>query len=145
MLTFEDVINSAIERENEAAKFYRKIAEEAFTESLKKVFLEFAIEEEKHRDRLIAIRDGEFDLGDLKKEVNLKIGEYIVSPTAVTDEVDYKQALKLAMSREKSSFRFYSELGQKVTDKKVKELFFRLAQEEAKHKLTLEVHIDDFS
>jgi len=79
----------------------------------------------------------------LAKEVtNLQISDYLVDVTP-GQEMDYQKALMVAMQREKSSFRLYSEMAEKVTEARLKELFLQLAQEEAKHKLRLETIYDD--
>ena len=57
--------------------------------------------------------------------------------------MDYQSALVLAMKREKAAFRLYTALAAKVDDEALRELFLRLAQEEAKHKLHFEIEYDE--
>ena len=53
-------------------------------------------------------------------------------------ELDYQDALILAMKREEAAFSLYTHLSKLAADKELKRIFTALAQEEAKHKLHFE-------
>ena len=57
--------------------------------------------------------------------------------------MDYQEALILAMKKEKASFRLYNDLAATTDDADLRSLLLGLAQEEAKHKLRLEVEYDE--
>jgi rubrerythrin len=57
-------------------------------------------------------------------------------------DMDYQEALILAMKKEKSAFKLYSDLAKIVLEDNLKSLFLMLAQEEAKHKLRFELEYD---
>ena len=57
--------------------------------------------------------------------------------------LDFQQALIVAMKAEKAAYKLYNDLADKVDDPTVKDLFYALAQEEAKHKLRFEVEYDE--
>ena len=57
-------------------------------------------------------------------------------------DIDYKNALVLAMNRESKSFRLYVELAAIVQDKGSREALLSLAQEEARHRLRFEMEYD---
>ena len=54
----------------------------------------------------------------------------------------YDQSLVVGMQREKNSFRLYTRLASIARDQDVKDMFSKLAQEEAQHKLQLEIEYD---
>jgi rubrerythrin len=58
-------------------------------------------------------------------------------------EMDYQDALVLAMKKEKAAFRFYLDLANQTANEEQKSLFLSLAQEEAKHKLRFEIEYDE--
>ena len=47
------------------------------------------------------------------------------------------------MKRERAGLKFYSDMGQKVTDTNLKRVFVGLAKEEAKHKLFFETEYEE--
>ncbi len=77
-----------------------------------------------------------------KKILDLKIGDYLVDAEPSSD-IDYQQALILAMKAEKAAFRLYSDPASATDDPGLKETLLGLAQEEAKHKLRFEIEYDD--
>ena len=77
-----------------------------------------------------------------KKIVDLKIADYVVDIEISTD-MDYQQALIVAMKKEKAAFRLYTNLANIVDDPNLSTVFQALAQEEAKHKLRFEIEYDD--
>ena len=72
---------------------------------------------------------------------DLRIADYIVEAEPGPD-MDYQNALALAMKQEKAAFRLYLDLANQVTNKEQKSLFLSLAREEAKHKLRFEIEYD---
>ena len=74
--------------------------------------------------------------------LDLKMADYLVAGE-VSGDMDYQQALIMAMKKEKAAFRLYSDLADRVADGALRTLFLGLAQEEAKHKLRFEVEYDD--
>jgi rubrerythrin len=60
-------------------------------------------------------------------------------------EMDYGDALVLAMKMEKASFRLYSDLAESTNDATLAGTLRALAQEEAKHKLRFELEYDDYA
>lgn len=77
-----------------------------------------------------------------QKITDLKIGDYLVDVEPSPD-IDYQEALILAMKKEKASFKLYNDLTAATEDSDLQSLLLGLAQEEAKHKLRLEVEYDE--
>jgi len=146
METFESVdalLDFAIEKEAEANEFYRDLAGKMEREAMKKVFQEFAAEEAKHKQKLIAVKEGKQLMSAEQKVMDLKIGDYLVDVPASPD-MDYQDALIVAMKKEKASFRLYNDLAATTDDGNLQTLLLGLAQEEAKHKLRLEIEYDEY-
>ena len=105
--------------------------------------MEFAGEEMAHKARLLKIKEeGISDLPD-EKVNDLKISDY-TGDVLPSDNMDYQQALVLAMSQEKAAFKLYSKLAERSPNQSYKKLFLSLAQEEAKHKLRFELEYDEY-
>ena len=139
----DEILIFAIEQEQRAVDFYTDLAKEVHNEEMKKVFIEFAGEEIRHKQRLTRIREeGVFTMS--KQHVtDLKIGDYIVEVKA-SGKMSYEDALVLAMKREKSAFKLYLALSERAPNDQLKEIFQSLAMEEARHKLRFELEYDEF-
>lgn len=138
----EDILNFAINREQESIDLYERLAKEAPTPQMRDVFLSFAAEEHGHKKRLMNIQSsGQFKL--INNQIkDLKIEDYLVD-VSETVGLTYQAALILAMKKEKAAFKLYVTLSTRVDDPLLKSLFESLAQEEAKHKLRFELEYDE--
>ena len=138
----DDILDFAIENEQGAVDFYRELANKSNKPEVRELFEEYAKEEEVHKANLEAVKAGQTLKPVSTKILDLKLGDYLVAvePTA---DMDYQAALVLAMKREKAAFRLYTALAAKVEDEGLRDLFLRLAQEEAKHKLHFEIEYDE--
>ncbi len=135
------LLDFAIEKEQEAADFYASLAGKMDKPWMREVFEDFAREETKHRDKLVAVKEGQFLVPAQDKIVDLKIAEY-VTEKAPSADMEYQEALILAMKREKAAFKLYTDLAEITDDENVKNTMLALAQEEAKHKLWVETEYD---
>lgn len=138
----DEILDFAIDREQEAHDFYVELAEKSKHSNMKEVFAGFASEELGHKHKLEAIKEGKRDFPATKKVMDLKISNYVVD-VEPGDDLDYQHVLILAMKQEKAAFKLYSDLAAAVDDEDVASTFRALAQEEAKHKLRFEVEYDD--
>jgi len=137
----EEVLNFAIEREIEARDFYMKLAEKMENPAMQKVFENFATEELGHKYKLEAVKRGEISIVPEKVQ-SLNIADYVVDVDPQPD-MDYAEALVLAMRKEKAAYRLYLDLAAVGEDEELTDMFLSLAQEEAKHKLRFEIEYDD--
>lgn len=134
----------AITEEEAAAAFYTQMAERVEKAWMKEIFLGFAKEEEGHKVKLVAIKDGAKHLSPSANVPDIKLGDYLVEvETNDPDKLDYQSALVIAMKKEKAAFRLYSDLADATDNPELKGTLLGLAQEEAKHKLRFEVEYDD--
>ncbi|UCG61337.1 MAG: ferritin family protein [Candidatus Zixiibacteriota bacterium] len=137
-----DILDFAIQKEEEAAELYRDLASTLTRTDMKAVFEGFAKEEMQHRAKLIEVKEGNRIISAEKKIFDLKIAESLVD-TKPSPNMDYQHALIFAMKAEKAAFKLYSDLAAATDDQNLKNLFLGLAQEEAKHKLRFEIEYDD--
>jgi rubrerythrin len=140
--TVDEILDFAIEREEEAADFYSNLAGTAKQPAMREAFEQFAREERGHRAKLMNVKAGKRLLSSSQKIDDLKIADYAVAEKP-TERISYRDALVLAMKREKAAFRLYSDLASRTEDAEIRDLLLGLAQEEAKHKLRFEIEYDD--
>lgn len=137
-----EILDYAMEKEEDAAQFYTSLADKMDKEYMKNVFLGFAKEEKGHKAKIQAIKDGKSLLKAEGKVMDLKIGDHL-EQVDLDSEIDYQKALILAMKAEKNAYRLYHDLAGATDDAGLKETFLALANEEAKHKLRFEIEYDD--
>jgi rubrerythrin len=146
--SYQAIIDFAIEKEMEAVSFYEEAAGNESREETRKMFLDFAKEEQKHLYLLqnldctgectLVTQDYKFKwISDLKRS-DLMVG--IVWQKGMS----YRDILILAMKREENALRLYNELHRQSETETARNIFKILCQEEARHKLGLEKLFDDY-
>jgi rubrerythrin len=108
---------------------------------LQELLRSFAGEEQGHKEMLEKVMGGGAFQPASAKVSDLKIVDYLVDILPSPD-MDYQEALIIAMRREKAAFKLYSDLAAMSGDDETRALFLSLAQEEAKHKLRLETEYE---
>ena len=142
MNTVDEILDYAIDQEQQAADFYADLAGRAEKAGMKDVLLEFSEEEKRHKERLLAVKTGERELTPEQEVLDLKISDYLVEVNA-TDDISYQDALIIAMKRERAAYELYSDMAEKIPAGNLREVFVGLAREEAKHKLFFESEYDE--
>ena len=139
----DEVLDFAIGQEQQAFQFYTDLSARMDRPWMSEIFKSFAQEELGHKRKLEDIKTGKKLLPSQSKVLDLKIGDYLVD-VEPTREMDYQQALIVAMKKEKKAFKMYNDLAGVVDDGSLQAVFLSLAQEEAKHKLRFEIEYDDY-
>jgi len=139
----DEILDFAIGQEEQAAQFYIDLAGRMERPWMSKIFKEFSKEEEGHKRKLLEVKAGKKLLSAAQKVLDLKIGDYLTDVEPSPD-LDYQQALVVAMKKEKKAFKMYTDLAEATDDANLQNVFLSLAQEEAKHKLRFEIEYDDF-
>jgi rubrerythrin len=139
----DEVLDFAIGQEQEAFQFYTDLSARMDRPWMSEIFKGFAHEELGHKRKLEDIKIGKKLLPSQSKVLDLKIGDYLIDVEPSRD-MDYQQALIVAMKKEKKAFRMYNDLAAVVEDGSLQAVFMSLAQEEAKHKLRFEIEYDDY-
>ena len=142
--TTYDVLDFAIQKEEDSAAFYEALAERANRPVMRMVLLEFAAEERAHRDKLMQIRNSGLRMLPTGKELEtMGISKHVKS-VKVDHNMDMGKALKLAMREEKAAFIMYFKLAELMKDREMRLTLLALAEEEAKHKLRFELEYEEY-
>jgi len=136
----EEALDFAISREVEAYDFYMKWAALVQKPEMVKVLKDLAVEEQQHKIRLEAARAGEIAIGE--EEVgDLGIAD-VVDKVEPKPDMSYTDLLVVAMKKENRSYRLYMDLALTVQKQELRDIFLKLAQEEAEHRLRFEIEYD---
>ncbi len=138
----EEILDFAIGEEQSAADFYVNLANQVSRASLRKMFLEFSDEELQHKNKLENLKMGSVEHLPRDQVLNLGLEEVLVD-VAPTDNMDYQDALILAMKKEKAAYMMYTRLASAADDPQVSELLRGLASQEANHRLRFELEYDE--
>ena len=136
----EDALTYAIAREIEAHRFYTQLAQSVRKPEMRRIIEGFAADELEHKTKLEAVKAGHVAIAD--EEIGcLGITDRLpeVKPTA---NMSYVDALTFAMKKEKSAYTLYSNLASIAQTQSLRQTLEKLAQEEAYHKLRLEIEYD---
>jgi rubrerythrin len=139
---FKEIIDFAIEKEQEAIDAYTAASEMVKRSNVKEMLLDLAKQEEGHKRKLQSVEPGKVSAAHIEKVPDLKIADY-TDNVEISAEMDYQDVLIVAMKREEKAHNLYSTLASNTTDDSLRRLFEVLAQEEAHHKLALEKEYDD--
>lgn len=142
MNTVDEILDYAIEQEQQAADFYEDVAQRAETAGMEKILLDFAEEEKRHKKILQTVKAGEHELTPEQEVLDLKISDYLVEVEA-SDNISYQDALIIAMKKERAAYELYSDMAAKIPESHLKEVLVGLAKEEARHKLFFEAEYDE--
>jgi rubrerythrin len=138
----DEILDFAIGQEEEAAQFYTELAGKVNKPNIKEMFEQFAREEKGHKAKLLAAKEGRVLQKSEKKILDLKIGDHL-ELVELTPNIDFQDALILAMKAEKNAFKLYNSLAEQADDPAIRDMLLALAQEEAKHKLRFETEYDE--
>lgn len=138
----DKILDFAIRQEEKAAEFYTGLAGKMPHAHMKEALLGFAAEEKGHKAKLLSVKEGKQMLPAEQRVLDLKIADYL-EDAEPSGDIDYQEALILAMKAEKAAFRLYSDLASATDDPGLKSALLGLAQEEAKHKLRFEIEYDN--
>ena len=139
---FHEIIDFAIEREREAVQFYRDLQAVVQFAARRELLRELEDMEKGHIKTLEHIKAGTTPFRGRTQVQDLQISRYLV-PAPPAPQMSYQDILLTAMKREETSHRLYTDLANLSADADLKQLFERLAAEEARHKLHFEKIYDD--
>ena len=142
--TLKEILDQAIQNEDEANRFYSQAANTVHDPSAKVLLSEFAAIELKHKTLL-----ENFDLSTVDEEHHtikeghdLHLSDYLLDKE-ITPESSIQDIMIHAMKREQKSYQFFKDMAKVVSSVEVKNLFEDLAAEELDHKGRIETEYDD--
>jgi len=137
--TISEVIDKAIQREEEAYTFYMELYDQIEDVSAKDTLEWIAGEEKKHKTFLVDYREGKYGSKALRMSevVHYKIAEHQEEPE-IGKDMKREDVFLIASHRESRSYRFYSELAAMHSTGEVRDMLTRIANEELKHKEKME-------
>lgn len=138
--SIDDVLDFAISREIDAQVFYLKLADIVEKPEMAKVFSDLVLEELEHKAKLQAVKAGRIII-DEENIGNLGITNHINS-VEPHSKMSYVDLLIIGMKKEETSRKLYTDLAGVTLKRELKEIFLKLAQEEADHKLRFEIEYD---
>jgi len=141
MNTFNEAINFAIKREEDAIRGYGSMIEVAKTPGISKLLQELQDEERKHKKLLQELNEGKIESYVPTKVIDLKISDYLEEDT-LDAEMDFQTLLIFAAKKEQSAVKLYSDLTEKSESEELKRLFEFLVEQEKSHKLKLETEYE---
>jgi len=140
-----DILRYAIEREDQAYKFYAEMATPGTHPTLRRLFEKYAQEEIGHKMKLelellklgYVIEDG----------ITTKFLEDTADMVAIGSELqeDYQALLQVTIVKEKKSFRTYVKLAYQTQQDELREMLLELAEEEARHKTLAQIELEEAS
>jgi rubrerythrin len=139
---FKEIVEFAIEREQEAADFYHELQGRVKHEWSRNILKELEDMELGHKKILQNWTSEGVEEYKAPKITDLKISDYLEEVPA-NEEMGFQDVLITAMKREESAKNLYLDLAKKSDEPATRNLFLKLAGEEAKHKLQLETIYDD--
>ena len=128
--TIDEILDFAIGEEEKAHDFYTGLASKMDKPWMKEAFEEFAKEELGHKAKLQKVKQEGFKAHSHDKFPDLKLADYVIDVQPSPD-MDYQDALIVAMKAEKAAYKLYTDLANKADDEKISRLFLDLAREEA--------------
>ena len=138
-LKLSEVLDTAIQREEEAYLFYMDILNEIEDKSAREAIEWIANEEKKHKAFLVNYRKGQYGPDSLRMSevVHYRIAEHQEEPE-IKKAMRREDAFLVASHREAQSHKFYSELAGMHPRGDTKDMLLKIANEELKHKEKME-------
>lgn len=139
--SFHDVIQFAIQREEEAARTYGRLLKMAKDPSARRLLEDLRQEERNHKKILLGVTKVRIDAAASKDVQDLKISDYLVAEP-LTAEMNFQDLLIFAAKKEKKAVDLYQDLAKKAKKDEQKRLFEFLVKQEKSHKLRLEIEYE---
>ena len=134
-----EVIDLAIQREEEAIIFYTDLNNKLQDTGVKDAIEWIIGEEKKHKAFLVNYKEGRQgpEALSMRSPVNYQIAEQLEEPP-VKSVADGADVFLVAAHRELKSYKFYSELAYLHPDGKLRMMLLKIASEELAHKEKME-------
>ncbi len=141
--SFEEIINFAKEKEQEAVDFYTDLAGKTEAENIKDALLEMAGQEARHKQALEDMSLEVFKGSEPPREIeDLKLATTMPELEPRPD-MTYQEILTVSIKREEGAEKLYKHMAAVASDDLQKQVLERLSAEELNHRNILEKEYDD--
>lgn len=130
--SIQDVLTFAIHLEQASQEFYRRLSRTVHSPSVSRFLVELVKEEKRHEQRLAQLLDESGGLPEPRISPD-QIDCYIQA-IKVSESMSYKEAVKLAMDKEKAAQMLYSVIADVMEDPILLEVFQQLSAQEKIHR-----------
>ncbi len=139
-----DILDFAINAEQEAIDFYTKMQKLSSTNDMKEAYSEMIKEEISHKSKLLKLKEQGCVLSTEETKItDLRISDYLLTKIP-NEHMDYDELLIIIMKKEKTAYKLYTDLANIADNNDLRKTFLFLAAEEANHKLKFELEYDSF-
>lgn len=126
-----------LEAELASEKEYLELAEKVSDKKVSKLFKRIAKEERKHHDRVAKqFLDALYQMEEWMMPEKLDLPEFkkeAPDASSVAIDVEFAQALKLALDGEKTAYAIYTAAAEKTEHKATKKMLTQIANDEKRH------------
>ena len=140
---FESLLDLAMEREIESAKFYHDLAIVMDNPEVTKIFQELSSDEENHRILLENFKNNP-DMHLKFKEIDEVVLNDSIELPLLTMKMKPTDAINLATKKEQQAVDFYTDLANRSIDEDIQNTCLELAKMEHGHKVELEAQYAQF-
>ena len=133
-----NVFDFALKMEIDGKRFYEKLAAESADNGLKNIFLRLAVDEEKHYQIFLELKEGS-RIATMEDSTALEDSQNVFAKLMGNREGILKQmqgdleGYRFAMKMEADSVRLYEDAARQETNESLKSLLRRIVGEEQKH------------
>lgn len=139
---FNNVLDYAVDKEKEAVAFYQELQNKTEFVEIKKMLAELEAMERGHITVIENIRRKGISEELIKSIPTINLSENLQEPENYQN-LDYPSVILIAMKREEKAYNLYSAMVDHVSAVELKNLFKKLASEEAQHKSRFEKLYDE--
>lgn len=137
LVTLDEVVKFAIEREDTAYRLYKRAAELSTSISAKKMFEELAQEEATHKDVFTKIDEDKAENHKLCTIPESSIAKYLADVPLRAD-LSYSEILVYALKTEENAYQLYKAAAGMADDPKLQKVLMNFADIELGHRRRLE-------
>ena len=138
---YQDIVEFAIKKEEEAIKAYGDMIEKAHLPGMKDLLEELRDDEVQHKELLEGSSKKEIHDHEIHDVQDLKISDYLVDED-LNPDISFQDLLIYAAKEEQKAIELYSDFHQKVKNPELKQLVEFLIEQEKLHKLKLETEYE---
>ena len=138
---FEDIVQFAIQREEDACNAYGEMSKIAETPGLKELLLDLQAEEKKHKELLQGVTSEAVGNLETHTVIDLKISDFLTEEPPSPD-MTFQDLLIFAAKKEQQAVELYTSMKASVNSDRLKNMFDFLVEQEKEHKLKLETEYE---